>query len=585
MQYITRRLEARRSGLRCATRTGALPELVPSSRFASAEAGFSLVEITVSMALFGAVVVLVSAMLTTGLSGVLLGQRREVATREASRVMEVARSLSYEQVALDEDDPTLDDDSRVEERDGVLSYLVDASTDRWEPLVLAGGSSDHPFSPHRETVQRGATELTRYVYVTGVDELGDGSYDYRRVLVRVEFPDEGAANPQSHVTMQTFIDESGAIPAGLVPLTADAVAGGAVASVRSDRGDLDELIDAVLPPDPIHASLPGTEGDGDLRSVNEVGCTGTSAYIEDSDGTTYGEHTVSARADDSPTSSYPTEDSDSYSGTDTVPDSGDTALLEESSIGSSLSCLADALHEGEGLPYGEGDGALSTSVTMTEDLSGAGLESDTLTVFSADQASALQAIDADAVSDGREVTSRAEASFGDVFLLQTAGVLPNGLVRVRAFEYGAAATASEGTPSQAPSVDVPNRLVLEIFDPEESIGVCTTRSGEYCIIDVDPTSSGFSGFSISQEGTVTANSGDTELHYEIAVEAFPPSTSPDDGVAGTNHRRWSAEYLPLDVSARLQVSLLSDGLLLTDSEAAMSYADVSARGCAGVGCQ
>lgn len=578
----TRRSGSRR---RCGPPLGDNPGLVHPNR-SSRQDGFSVVEVIVSIGVFAVVMLLISTMLAAGMRGVLLGKHKEVASQEANRVSELARSIEFGELGLAPDDPTLDDDPAIETRNGVRGYVVDESTDKWEPLVYATNTTDHPFNPHQVTFHRGSIELVRYVYVTGVDEDGDGAYDFRRVLTRVAFPEEGAGGAETDVQAQTLFDADGSAPAGQVPLTADAFSGSSVASIRSDRGDLNDLIDAVLPDKPVNLNLPTTIGDGDLRAVSEVGCSSASAYLEDPDGTTYGEHTVAARADDdgSPTSDYPPEDSDSWSGTDSV-SGGDATdeLLEESSIGSSIDCLADALYT-DSLPFGEGQGSMDTTVTATEDISGAELTSDTLYVFELDSAGADQTVDAATPSSEREVTASASGSASDTYFMRTSGALPNGLVKVHAVDYAASATASEGSPSSAPSVTSSSGLVVEIFDPDGVLGVCTSRSGDYCIVDVDPTSSTFSGFSVSESGTVSANGGATELDYTIDVSAFPPSTSPDSGTSGDTYTRWSAEYTPLSVSTYLEIHLLDDGIVLTKSSADMSYGKVSTKGCAGVGC-
>lgn len=546
-----------------------------------------MVEVVVSIGVFAVVMLLISTMLAAGMRGVLLGKRKEVASQEANRVSELARSIEFNELGLAQGDPTLDDDPAIVTKNGVRGYVVDEAIGKWEPLVYATSATDHPFNPHKETYQRGGTELDRYVYVTGVDADGDGAFDFRRVLTRVDFPEEGADGSETDVQTQTLFDDDGSVPAGQLPLTADAFSGSGVASVRSDRGDIDNLIDAVLPEDPVNLNLPTTIGDGDLRAVSEIGCSGSTAHLQDPDGSTYGEHTVAARADDdgSPTSDYPPDDSDSWSGSDAV-SGGDLTdeLLEESSVGSSLNCLADAIYTDD-LPYEDGQGSMDTTITATEDISGAELTSDTLYVYELDSASADQSIDAATPSSTREVATSASGSTSDTYFMRTAGTLPNGLVKVHATDYGVSATASEGIPSSTPSVTSSTGLTVEIFDPDGSLGICTSRSGDYCIVDVDPTASGFSGFSGSVSGTVVANGGLTELHFTTDLTAFPPSTSPDSGTSGNTYTRWSAEYTPLSVSTYLEITLLDDGLTLTESAADMSYGKVSAKGCAGMGCQ
>ena len=69
--------------------------------------GFSVIEIVVAMGIFALVASFMGQMLVGGFRGVLLGKRREVATQEANRMAEVARSLAYDQIGLVQTDPTL----------------------------------------------------------------------------------------------------------------------------------------------------------------------------------------------------------------------------------------------------------------------------------------------------------------------------------------------------------------------------------------------------------------------------------------------------------------------------------------------
>src|SRR5688572_15268595 len=97
---------------------------LPSGRFASllspaarasarGESGFSVIEVSVAMLVFGMVATFMSTLLAGGLKGVLLGKRREIATLEANRTLEIARSLSYLAVGLNANDSTLTSDPAV----------------------------------------------------------------------------------------------------------------------------------------------------------------------------------------------------------------------------------------------------------------------------------------------------------------------------------------------------------------------------------------------------------------------------------------------------------------------------------------
>lgn len=552
----------------------------------------------VSIGVFAVVLLLISTMLAAGMRGVLLGKRREVAVQEANRLIEMARSLSYDEVGLASNDPTIPSDPEIVDQSGTLSYLVDGPSSIYEPIIWAATSTDHPFNPHTTSVARGSTDLTNHVYVTGVDTDGDGSFDMKRILARVEWREEGSQGPKNEVRSQTFVDESGLVECpsgdpscgggGNVPIETSTDASAGTISARSDRGDLDALIDAVLPADPVVAGLPSSRGQGSLHGVSDITCTSESFYLQDPTGTQYGGDTVSVSADDDGVTAKPEDPPDqsktgsfSVAGGDAVDD-----LVTQTGLSSPISCHASASDSDglpptdDGLPYERGQADGPTLVTMTEDISGAGLLSDTLTVLSLDTTSVEQSIDHALVDGRRDAVSSASGSFGNLEVLSEPGSIPDGLVRVRAFDYSATATASDGAPP-APQVSVPGGITIDVFDPEGDIPstTCTSYSGSYCTITFDPLAGGFSATAV---GSVTANLGLTTLSYDIDVQAFPAPSVTDGEIGVNGERRWTAEYTALQISSRLQIEY--GGILLTDSLVDLNLAKVSASGCTGVGC-
>lgn len=553
-------------------------------------------------------------MLAAGMRGVLLGKRREVAVQEANRLVELARSLSYDEVGLASDDPTIDTDPAIVDRDGRKSYLVDAATGTYEPILFAATAANHPFNPHTTAVDRGATQLTNAVYVTGVDTDGDGGFDMKRVLVRVEWREDGSRGAVNEVRSQSFVDESGLVNppggpspsscpsgdpscsgVGNLPIEVSALTSAGTISARSDRGDLVNLVDAVLPTTPVVAGLPVSRGESVLRGVSDITCTTESFSLQDPSGAQYGTETVTVSADDDGVTAKPEDPPDrSWSGSFAVTGSDAVdELVTETSLGGSISCHASAsdsdgaLPTDDGLPYERGRATGPSGVTMTEDVSGAGLTSDTLTVLSLGASSVDQSIDYLLTSGRRDVASTASGSFGGATMLSEPGAMPNGLVRVGAFDYSASATASDGTPS-SPQVSVPGGITIEVFDPEGDIasGTCTSRTGDYCTITYDPLAGGVSA---SAQGVVTADLGLTKLIYDIDVQGFPAPAVTDGAIGANGERHWSAEYTGLQISTRLQVEVTVDEILgttvlLTDSLVDLNLGKVSASGCAGVGC-
>jgi hypothetical protein len=193
------------------------------------------------------------------------------------------------------------------------------------------------------------------------------------------------------------------------------------------------------------------------------------------------------------------------------------------------------------------------------------------------------------VATAREVLATSNAAIGTVNLLKIPGVFADGLVQIDGLSYGASVRTSTGTPSTAPTITSPS-IGLRIYDVGNEISGCTSRSGGYCVMSVNPSAAGFTGRVINLEHNVLQNLGLTNLAYEIHVNILPPAKDPIAGVVGPNgERRWAAEYTPISVSMRLKSSvtvnpLLGIDVLLTDTDVQMNLGSVSAKGCAGSTC-
>jgi hypothetical protein len=198
-----------------------------------------------------------------------------------------------------------------------------------------------------------------------------------------------------------------------------------------------------------------------------------------------------------------------------------------------------------------------------------------------------QEIDHQSVADQREVYANSAAAIGQVQAMKIPSVFPEGLVRVDALNYSASVRGSGSTPSAAPSVSAPT-INLRVYDVGNEVTGCTSRSGGYCFITVNPGASGFLGMSIDFEHSVLQNLGLTELVYEVHVDILPPAKDPLNGVIGPNgERRWSAEYTPIVISSRLRTNLtvpLVGVVKLTDTQVDLNLGGVSAKACAGPTC-
>lgn len=579
-----------------------------------------MIEVVIAIGIFGLVSAFVSGMLATGLRGTLLAKRREVAIQEASRLLELARSLSYNELGLAQPsaDPTISTDTAIQSQGGVLSYLIDdADPDLWEPIMWALNPTGHPFNPHRSSFKRGATTLTRYVYVSGHDANYDGAVDFKRVSVRVTWNEAGTQGPVPEVRAQTYIHPGGLVSAptgasgsgptgpsgsgtttGLTPMTADASAASVTGAVKSARGDLATLTNAVLPANPVLLTQPTSQGRTTFRALSTVDCASTSTFLQG--GATHGRHPAVAFADDDsrtdaeenpPDTSWSGSPPDSIGGGTDVDD-----LVVETSFASSVSCHASALPpvgapppEDDRLPHERGTGSGPTTLTMTEDLTGAGLPSSLLTILEAPNPTITQDIDHALVSGTREIWAASTVNNGGATrVMVIPGVMEQGLVRVDPFSYDASLAASPLTPSRAPDVNVSAPIQLQVFDPAAAIPSCTSRSGSYCNLTIDPLAAGFTGRNVDVSGSVLANGGLTNVGFKVTVQALPPNVGPAAGTLGPDgERRWVADYVPLAVTTELtiDVTVLGAGTVtLVRSTADLGFGQVSVDGCAGAVC-
>lgn len=543
----------------------------------SDESGFSIVEILVSIGVFAIIATFMAGSLAAGLRGVLDGKRREVATQEGNRLLEIARSLSYADLGLVRTDPTIPTDPAVQVQPpatGVESYLVDGV---WEPIIWAANAFGHPLSPHISSVDRGSTSLTRYVYVSGADTTGDAVADAKRVTVRVTWRNAGSAGPVNEIRAQTLVNESGAVPPGpgSTPLTGNSFATGGTLSVASSLLGLGA---------PLHVNLPTSDGNSTFRAVSNTNCTTTSANLEVLDLVDLDGYSVSVTADDDPRTATPSNPPpQSSTGVLAIP-GGPVSSLLGATIESPISCEADV----NTLGHESGTAsALSALTAQTNVIALGGLLDWLLTLASVQTQPVTQSIDHEIVSDQREVSASAGAATGLVNVLKIPGVIEDGLVRIDALSYGASVRGAEGTPSVAPTATAPT-INLRVFDNGNKLPdgtVCQSHSGGYCIISVNPSAAGFTGlsFDVTHNFTHLIGLDIVNLSYTTSVDVLPASKSPVAGVEGPNgERRWSAEYTPVVIAASLDADVL--GTPIIDADVDLNLGTVSAEACAGATC-
>jgi prepilin-type N-terminal cleavage/methylation domain-containing protein len=540
----------------------------------SDDKGFSLIEVLVSIGVFAIIATFMAQTLATGMHGVLLGKRREIATQEANRVLEIARSLSYNAVGLIQTDPSITSDDEIETQGGKLSYEVNSA---WEPIMWSTNPSGHPFNPHIQDVTRGSTQLRRYVYVTGVNTDSDATtFELKRVLAQVEWTGGGTAGPDNFVRAQTLINESGLVlEGGTSPLTAETFATGGSLKVNSSLLGLLST--------PVEVGLPTSRGESSFRIVSSTNCTTSSARIAALNLVDLPGYSAAAAADDDSRTATPSNPApDSESGVLTIPGGAVLNLLGPV-INSPVSCEAEA----DGLAHEEGAGS---ALSVLNAVGSAGLLG-VLNLANVSTSPVTQEITHETVNDQREVAASAGGSFGQVRLLQLTA-LSEGLVQFDSINFGATVRGAEGTPSAAPTVTASD-FTLRVHNSGNTAGtpcaggsiagISATQSGSYCVITVDLENAGFPGLSID----ITRSFGIpllANLSSAIKIDILPVAKSPIAGVTGPNgERRWSAEYSPITVSASLDASTLL-GIPLIDADVDLRLGGVSAKACAGATC-
>ena len=551
-QLRRRRGAGKRSGLRGLVRSG--------------DQGFSLIEVLVAIGVFAIIASFMAQTMASGLRGVLLGKRREVATLEANRVLEVVRSLDFDEIGLLQADPTIPSDSFIESQGGQLSYLVNST---WEPLLFAA-SPPSEFNPHIQELSRGSTGLTRYVYAT------DAGAGLKRVLVRVAWNADGTAGPENEVRVQTLVNENGVVEGGGgVPLTGDAFSTGGSLRVTSNLLGLG-------PNQALNINLPTSTGNSSFRAIQSSTCTTKSAGLKATNLVDLPGYSVTTTADDDADTDIPSDPpQQTASGVLNIP-LGPVGNLIGPVINSPVSCDATAT------PFAEEIGSASTAGVLnaqTNVLGLGGLLNWLLTVARIQTQPISQQVEHEMISGQREVHSTAQGAMGQVNVLQIPGVIPDGVLRLDAISYGASVRGTDGTPSGAPTITAP-AFTLRVFDNGNNLNsLCTSRSGPYCLIQVDTLAGGFNGLNIDVSHNFTQLLGlnIVNLSYSAHIHVLPPAMTPQAGEVGPNGELlWSAEYTPIKATVSLNASVL--GIPLIDSTVDLNLGTARAEACAGTTC-
>lgn len=436
------------------------------------EAGFSILESTIALALVFAVLVGLLGALTAGARGLVTGRQRSAALAMANEVLEGARGRDYGDVGHDFDsDPSLATDPLIT---GIAPNYMFTGVTPAEPLAASavdagatGGTVDNPlwpFSPHKFTSQREKTTYTTEVYVTTVTPAsGD---PYKRITTKVSWSPAQYATAARSVTLSTFLFNAGAPPDPKLVGTGESDAGSFAVTGTLVGIDLSHL-SLVFP------YVSGGVDSGFVRSAKGLARTGTSE-LELLSGALTGCSLLGLLASCDGVKAEADADNDSG----TAPP--DTDLLGPSSAASGTISADPALTVGLGsgsaqaqasarscwlcqpggsLPVGDDDrlpyfyGAASGPASVSVDFLSVDILGKLLSIGSGCAVNCATAtVDRDDSGTNQRVTSTAAVAFPAIDLLTLAiGPLGySGMVKVGALS--ASATAHAGPGAAAPSV-------------------------------------------------------------------------------------------------------------------------------------
>lgn len=156
-------------------------------RGSAAEDGFTVAEITVTLAIMAVLVLGMTGAVASGLRYLLTAKQRAVAVQHANAVVERARAVAqrdWSQLGLVPADVVVADDPNLST--GACGDESNVTMFSGEPIISAGTPDNNPLYPHISSVTAGKTSITLKAYVTGVTPGGTCSASnptYKRVTV------------------------------------------------------------------------------------------------------------------------------------------------------------------------------------------------------------------------------------------------------------------------------------------------------------------------------------------------------------------------------------------------------------------
>jgi len=488
-------------------------------RLPTNDAGFTIIESTIALALVFAVLVGLLGALTAGARGLVTGRQRSAALALANEVLEDARGRNYGDVGHDLDsDPTLAADPLIT---GTGSNRLYTGVSPSEPLAAsavdagaAGGTVNNPlfpFSPHIFTSKREQTTYTTSVYVTTVTPAGGGDA-YKRITVKVSWTPAQYATAAKSVTLSSFLFNAVAPPDPRLTGNAEADAGSFKVTGNLTGISLTDL--GVTFP---YAN--GTIDSGFVRTVKGV-ARSSSSQLDLAGGLLSGvglgcvvaglvgncdAATADVNADNDSGTAPPDTDVDGASGPNTT--LGGTlgalpvlnATLGSGSAQAQATVRSTTVGDGDKLPYfsGVATGPASLSVGVVSGL----LNGSLLTLGNCGASCASATVDRDDSGPNQQIGSSAAVAFPAAAFLTLVGGPAGGAVKVSPVSVQANAYAGPGAGN--PGFVAPN-VTVQVWNglgytTLATISPATAASGSFTIAP-------FSILGVvSISGTVTVN--------------------------------------------------------------------------------
>ena len=171
------------------------PSMRMRSRLLSDEGGFSLIESMAALILLAIVLIALTSTMVSGYGALRTTKEEQQATGVGNEAMEWARSISFDSLAMREDDPTIPTDARMTSCSAPTGYAYafdpDGSKTSFSCEPVVSSATGGAVETHQETVTVDGESFEVSRYVTWVDIDGGDIKDVKRFTAIVEWSSQG----------------------------------------------------------------------------------------------------------------------------------------------------------------------------------------------------------------------------------------------------------------------------------------------------------------------------------------------------------------------------------------------------------